>query len=79
MTQTMTALIRVVTPPTITRAISNSVGNKEFVVVLKVVVVFKVVLGDVVADIVFVVGVNLHSLLKSVRVPGTVQLNFATC
>ena len=49
------------------------VGDKEFVVVLKV------VLGDVVVDIVFVVGVYLHSLLKSVRVPGTVQLNFATC
>ena len=49
------------------------VGDKEFVVV------FKVVLGDVVVDIVFVVGVDLHSLLKSVRVPGTVQLNFAAC
>ena len=49
------------------------VGDKEFVVVLKV------VLGDVVVDTVFVVVVYLHSLLKSVRVPGTVQLNFAAC
>ena len=40
-------------------------------------VVLKVVLGDVVVDTVFVVVVYLHSLLKSVRVPGTVQLNFA--
>jgi hypothetical protein len=49
------------------------VGDKELVVVLKV------VMGDVVVDIVFVVVVYMHSLLKSVRVPGTVQLNLAAC
>jgi hypothetical protein len=49
------------------------VGDKELVVLLKV------VMGDVVVDTVFVVGVYMHSLLKSVTVPGTVQLNFAAC
>ena len=41
-----------------------------------VVVMCKVVVGDVASDIVLVV-VILHSSLKSARVPGTVQLNFA--
>jgi hypothetical protein len=45
------------------------VGDKESVVVLKVVM----------GDVVFVVVVYMHSLLKSVRVPGTVQLNLASC
>jgi hypothetical protein len=45
----------------------------------EVVVLLKVVMGDVVVDIVFVVGVYMHSLLKSIRVPGTVQLNLAAC